>query len=81
MQTTRRPPDTYKMPRKPIEQGSKFHCLADHGYIWDFHATSNQAGLDYVPVVNGPTLIGRVVYHFLSKPPLSKYRVAHLDKL
>lgn len=36
--------DTYKMPNKPIERGFKFHCLADHGYIWDFLPTSNQAG-------------------------------------
>ena len=26
---TGRSPDTYKMPSKPIEQGFKFHCLAD----------------------------------------------------
>ena len=34
---TGRSQDTYKMPSKPIQQGFKFHCLADHGYIWDFH--------------------------------------------
>ncbi|KAF8248258.1 hypothetical protein K440DRAFT_548699, partial [Wilcoxina mikolae CBS 423.85] len=34
-------PDTYKISCKPIEQGYKFHYLADHGYIWDFHLTSN----------------------------------------
>ena len=41
MRATGRSPDTYKMPSKPIEQGFKFHCLADHGFIWDFHPTSN----------------------------------------
>jgi hypothetical protein len=38
--------DTYKMPSKPIDQGFKFHCLADAGYLYDFHPTSNQAGPD-----------------------------------
>ena len=71
-------PDTYKMPSKPIEQGFKFHCLADHGYIWDFHLTSNQAGPDRVPAVNGLTPTGEVVY-YLSKLPLSRYWVVCLD--
>lgn len=38
--------DTYKTPFKPIPQGLKFHCAADHGYIFDFHATSNKYGPD-----------------------------------
>jgi hypothetical protein len=40
IRATGRSPDTYKMPSKPIEQGFKFHCLADDGYIWNFHPTS-----------------------------------------
>ena len=78
MRATERSPDTYKMPSKPIEQGFKFHCLADHGYIWDFHLTSNQAGPDRVPAVNGLTPTGEVVY-YLSKLPLSRYWVVYLD--
>jgi len=50
MSATRWSPDTYKMPRKPIEKAFKFHCLADHGYICDFHPISNQAGFD--PPIN-----------------------------
>ena len=79
MQATGRSPDTYKMPRKPIEQGFKFHCLADYGYIWDFHPTSGRAGFDYVPTVNGLTPTGEIVYHFLYKLPLSRYWVVYLD--
>jgi hypothetical protein len=51
MRCTGRSCDTYKMPSKPIEQGFKFHCLADHGYVWDFVPTSNQAGPDPVDAV------------------------------
>ena len=81
MRATGRSPDTYKMPSKPIEQGFKFHCLADHGYVWDFHPTSNQVGPDRVPTVNGLTSTGEVVYHLLSKLSLSRYWVVYLDNL
>jgi hypothetical protein len=43
---TGRSSDTYKTPFKPIPQGLKFHCAADHGYIFDFHPTSNKYGPD-----------------------------------
>lgn len=46
IQQTGRSADTYKLPRKPIPQGFKFHCLADHGYVYDFHPTSNKSGAD-----------------------------------
>jgi len=71
--------DTYKMPSKPIEQGFKFHCLADHGYIWDFLPTSNQAGPDPVPSIEGITLTGEIVYHLLGQLPQPMYWVAYLD--
>jgi hypothetical protein len=54
--------DKYKIPNNPIERGYKFHCLADHGYVWDFHPTSNQCGPDPVPTIDGLTLTGQVVY-------------------
>jgi hypothetical protein len=50
---TGRSQDTYRMSSKPIEQGFKFHCLAVHGYVWDFLPTSNQAGPDPVDAVEG----------------------------
>lgn len=43
---TGRSQDTYKTPFKPIPQGLKFHCAADHGYVFDFHPTSNKSGPD-----------------------------------
>ena len=58
--------DTYKMPSKPIELGFKFHCLADHGYIWDFHPTSNQAGPDPVPAIEHLTATGEIVMFLAS---------------
>ena len=69
------------MPSKSIEQGFKFHCLADHGYIWDFLPTSNQEGPDRVPTVNGLTSTGEIVYHLLSKLPLSIYWVGYSDNI
>jgi len=72
-------PNTYKMPSKLIEQGLKFHRLADHGYIWDFHPTSIQAGRDPVPSTNGLTATGEVVYHLLQKLPSTMYFIVSLD--
>jgi hypothetical protein len=66
------------MPSNPIEQGFKFHCLADHGYVWDFLPTSNQAGLDSVDAVEGLTSTGEVVYHLLKKLPHERYFIAYL---
>lgn len=37
-----------KMPNKPIGEGYKFFALADKGYVWDFHPSSNAQGLDPV---------------------------------
>jgi hypothetical protein len=79
MRCTGRSQDTYKMPSKPIEQGFKFHCLADHGYVWDFVPTSNQAGPDPIPAIAGLTATGSVVYHLLRKLPRARHFVAYLD--
>ena len=43
---TGRSQDTYKTPFKPISEGLKFHCAADHGFIFDFHSTSQKHGPD-----------------------------------
>ena len=67
------------MSSKPIQQGFKFHCLAGHGYIWDFHPTSNQTGPDPAPPIEGPTATGAVVYHLLQKLPRSRYWIVYLD--
>ena len=80
IRATGRSQDTYKMPKKPIQQGFKFHCLADHGYIWDFHPTSNQADPDPIPPIEGLTATGAVVYHLLQKLPRSRYWIVELDK-
>ena len=76
IQCTGRSQDTYKMPRKPIELGFKFNCLADHGYIWDFHPTSNQACSDPVPVIQQLTATGEIVMILASKLP--KPRTWHI---
>ena len=76
---TGRSQDTYKMPSKSIEQGFKFHCLADHGYVWDFLPTSNQAGPNPVPSIEGITPTGEIVYHLLGQLPQPMYWVAYLD--
>ena len=55
------------MPSKTIGQGFKFHCLAEHGYIYDFHATSNHSGPDTVPAVDGLTATGEVTYYLLQR--------------
>jgi hypothetical protein len=72
-------PDTYKMPSKPIKQGFKFHFLADYGYIWNFHPTSNQAGPDPVPSTDSLTATGGVVYDLLRKLPSTMYFIVYLD--
>lgn len=42
--------DICKMPGKPIEIGYKFHCLADHGYVWNFWPHSGtKDGYDPLP--------------------------------
>jgi hypothetical protein len=64
---------------KPIEHGFKFHCLADHGYICHFVPTSNQAGPDTVPPVEGLTPTGEIVYHLLTKLPKSRHWIVYLD--
>lgn len=46
--------DTYKMPNKPIDQGFKFHCLANAGFIHDFIPTSNQCGPDPIAASGFP---------------------------
>jgi len=76
---TEQSPDTYKMPSKPIEQGFMFHHLADYGYIWNFHPTSNKAGPDPVPSTDGLTATGEVVYHLLRKLPSTMYFIVYLD--
>jgi len=59
--------DTYKIPSKPIELGFKFHCVANHGYIWDFHRTSNQTSPDPVPVIQNLTATAEIVIFLASK--------------
>jgi len=35
------------MPNKPITQGYKFFYMAEKGYVWEFHPSSNAVGGDY----------------------------------
>ena len=38
------------MPIKPISQRYKFFCMAEKGYVWEFHPSSNAVGGDPVDV-------------------------------
>jgi len=38
------------MPNKPICQGYKLLCMAEKGYVWEFHPLSNAVGGDPVDV-------------------------------
>jgi len=71
--------DTYKIPSKPIELGFKFHCLADHGYIWDFHPTSNQTRPDPVPVIQNLTATRGIVIFLASQLPKRRTWHIYLD--
>jgi hypothetical protein len=39
-----------KMPNKPISQKYKFFCMAEKGYVWEFHPSLNAVGGDPVDV-------------------------------
>ena len=59
--------DTYKIPCKPIGQGFKFRCLADHVYIEDSHPTSNHSGPNPVPAFDDLTAKCEAVYYLLRR--------------
>lgn len=42
------------MKGKSIEVRYKFHCLADHGYVWLCHHYSGSTGIDPVPPPSTP---------------------------
>jgi hypothetical protein len=39
-----------KIPNKPLSQGYMFYCMAEKGYVWEFHPSSNTIGGDGVDV-------------------------------
>lgn len=60
--------DTCKMSGKPIEIGYKFHCLADHGYVWDFgHIPAPSEAVQ--PEVGGLTPTGTMCLHLAKQLP------------
>ena len=40
--------DTYKTLLKTIPKGLKFHCAAEHGFIFDFHPTLQKHSPDSI---------------------------------
>jgi len=55
-----------KMLNKPISQGYTFFCMAEKGYIWEFHQWSNAVGGDPVDVESRLlqlTDTGKIVHH------------------
>jgi hypothetical protein len=57
-----------KMPNKPVSQGYKLFCMAEKGYIWQFHPSLDAVGGDPVDV-ESPLLhltdTGKIVHHLI----------------
>jgi len=56
------------MPNKPIIQGYRFFCVAEKGYVWGFHPSSNAVGGDSVDVefhLLKLTDTGKMVHHMI----------------
>jgi len=55
MRAGRQSPDSFKMPSQPVKQEFKFHCIADDGYIWDFHPiTTRQILILFAQLMSSP---------------------------
>jgi len=57
-----------KMPNKPISQGYKFFYMAEKGYVWEFHPSSNTVGQNPVDVESHLlqlTDTGMMVHHLI----------------
>jgi len=58
------------MPNKPISQGYRFFCMAEKGYVWEFHPSSNAVGGDFVDVESRLlklTDTGKLVHHLIRR--------------
>jgi len=56
------------MPNKPISQGYKLFCMAEEGYVWEFHPSSNTGGGDPVDVdfrLSKHTDTGKTIHHLI----------------
>lgn len=60
---------TYRMPHKPIKQGYKIFCLAEHGYIWTFSWSSRQLGIEESFQYPGLTPTGSMVMKMMDHLP------------
>lgn len=69
---TGRSADTYKMKNKPIPKGVKFHVAADHGYVFNFHPTSNKSGPDPFDEPSDFSNTSSVVLQLVKKLPYSQ---------
>ena len=79
---TGRSQDTYKTPFKPISEGLKFHCAADHGFIFDFHPTSEKHGPDPIAqdiMEEGLNNTSSVVLEMISQLPKHLASNLYLD--
>lgn len=61
--------NTYKMPSKPIKQGYKLFCLAEHGYIYSFSWSSRQLGIQETFKYPSLTPTGSMIMDLISKLP------------
>jgi hypothetical protein len=58
------------MPNKPISQGYKFFCMAEMGYVWEFHPSLNAVGEDPVDVESHLlklTNTAKMVHHLIRR--------------
>jgi len=72
---------TYKMPKKPIQQGFKIFALADRGYVWFFYYTSRVHGIGELAKVSELTSTGSMVYQMARQLPQipGSYFTIYLD--
>jgi hypothetical protein len=67
---TGRPIHITKMTQKLIDDGYKFYCLADKGYVWDFQPSSNAVSVDPIPQkyqISSMNETSQIVYWLMRK--------------
>jgi len=76
-----------KMPNKPISQGYKFFCMAEKGYVWEFHPLSKAVGGDLIDVESRLVQLtdtGKMLHHFTRRLHQSHRKLSfdvHIDNI
>src|SRR5436305_154962 len=61
--------DTFKMPNKPIDEGYKVFCLADHGYVFDFRMASRSNPTSGVEEIDNLSPTSSTVFGLVTSLP------------